>query len=73
MTPFPAYFLGPLVFDKRVKFHDPGLNRSREIPPEAVRSGIFDCFPYNFRHEVDNDVISGMDVDNVGTDVPKTG
>ena len=29
-------FVGPLVLDKCEKFHDIGLNRSREIPPEAV-------------------------------------
>ena len=58
----------PLVFDKQVKFHDPSLNRSREIPPEADRGCIFDCFPYNFRLEVGNDVISGVAVDNFGTD-----
>ena len=63
----PGRFVGPLVLDKRVRFHDPGLNRSREIPPKAVRGGIFDC--YNFRPEVDNDVISGIAVDNVGMDV----
>ena len=27
---------------KRVKFRDPRLNRSREIPPEAIGGGIFD-------------------------------
>ena len=61
--------MGPLVLDKRVKFHDPRLNRSREIPLEAVGGGVFDCFTYNFRPEVDNDVISGMAVNNVGMDV----
>ena len=34
--------IGPVALDKHVKFHDPNLNRSREIPPEAV--GIFDRF-----------------------------
>ena len=29
-------FVGPVVPDNRVKFGDPGFNRSREIPPEAV-------------------------------------
>ena len=37
--------VGPLVLDKSVKFDDPGLNHSREISPEAVGGGIFDCFP----------------------------
>ena len=61
--------MGPVVLDKSVKFHDPSLIHSREIPPEAVRGGIFYCFPYNFRPEVDNDVISSLAVDNVGMDV----
>ena len=63
--------MGPPVLDTHVKLHDPGLISSREIPPEAVGGGMFDCFfPYNFRPEVDNDVISGIAVDNVGMDVP---
>ena len=37
-------FVGPIVLDKPVKFCGPTLNRSREIPPEAVRGGIFDSF-----------------------------
>ena len=46
MTSHPAgLFMGPGVLDKRVKFHDPSLNLSREIPPETVEGGIFDCFP----------------------------
>ena len=35
-------------------------------PSEAVKSTVF---PYNFRPEVDNDVIPGKAVDNVGMDV----
>ena len=61
--------MGPFVLDKRVKLDDPSFNRSREIPPEAVGGSIFYCFPYNFQTEVDNDVISGTAVDNVGVDV----
>ena len=38
-------FVGPLFLDKPVKFHDPSLNRSREIPPVDVGGGIFDSFP----------------------------
>ena len=38
-------FVRPIVLDKRVKLRDPILNRSREIPPEAVGVGIFDSFP----------------------------
>ena len=45
------------------------LNRSREIPPEAVGGGIFASFPYDFRPEVDNDVISGVAVKYFGVDV----
>ena len=56
----------PLVRDKPVKCHDPSLNRFREIPPEAIRGGIFDFFPHNFQPDVGNDVISSMAVDNVG-------
>ena len=59
----------PIVLDKHVKFRDPNLNRSQEIPPKAVGGGIFDCFPYNFRPKVGNDVISSIAVDNVGMDV----
>ena len=63
--------MGPVVLNKRVKRQDLSLNRSREIAPKAVGGGIFDCFvAYNFRREVDNDVISGVAVDNVGVDVP---
>ena len=29
-------FVGPIVLDKCVKFRDPCLNRSRDIPPEAA-------------------------------------
>ena len=31
-----ADIVGPIVSDKRVKFRDPRLNRSREIQPKAV-------------------------------------
>ena len=37
-------FVGPIAYEKRVKFRYPGLNCSREIPPEAVGGGIFDRF-----------------------------
>ena len=36
------------------------------MPSEAVFSSFF---PYKFRPEVDNDVISGMAVDYVGMDI----
>ena len=38
-------FVGPLALDKHVKFHGSSLNRSRKIPPQAVRGDIFDRFP----------------------------
>ena len=59
----------PIVLDKCVKFRDPNLNRSPEIPAEVVGGGILDIFCFNFRPEVDNDVISDLAVDNVGVDV----
>ena len=40
-------FMGPNVHDKPVKWRDPRLNRSRQIPPAAVVRGIFDRF-WNF-------------------------
>ena len=36
--------VGPIVLDKLAKFRGPSLNRSPEIPPEAVGGGIFDSF-----------------------------
>ena len=38
-------FVGPLVLDKHVKLHDPGLSRSRKIPTETVGGVKIDCFP----------------------------
>ena len=37
-------FVEPIVRDPPVKFRDLRWNCSREIPPEAVGGGIFDCF-----------------------------
>ena len=45
------------------------LEKFLQKPSEAAKSTVF---PNNFRPEVDNDVISGMAVDNVGTDVTIT-
>ena len=59
-------FVGPVVLQKHVKLHDPSLTNSRELPPEAVGGGISTAFPFNFRLEVGNDVISGMAVENGG-------
>ena len=42
------------------------LEKFHPQPLEAVLSTVFS---YNFRPEVDNDVISGVTVDNVGMDV----
>ena len=59
-----------IVLGKFCKFHDPSSNLSREIPPEAVRCGIFDCFlSYNFRSAVDNHDISGVVVNNAVIDI----
>ena len=63
MIPFAGRFVGPLVLDKLVKFDDPGFNRSRENPPEAVGGGSFDCFS-PITSDLDNDVISGTAVDD---------
>ena len=49
------------ISGKYVKFRDPGLNRSREIPPETVIGDIFDRF-FNFDNcqlVVASDIISG--------------
>ena len=35
-------FVGLTLPDECEKFRNPELNRSGEIPPEAVRNGIFD-------------------------------
>ena len=59
----------PIVLDKCVTFRDPGLNHSREIPPEPVGGSIFDSF-FTFRPEADNNVMSGVAVDYVRMDVP---
>ena len=53
--------VGPIVYDTFVKFRDPRLNRSPEIPPEAVGDVVFDR---------SNDVMSGVLVDTTGMDVP---
>ena len=37
-------FVGPIVTDKRVKFRDLCLNRSREYQPKATGGGIFNFF-----------------------------
>ena len=52
-----------------VKFHDPSLNRSRELPHEAVGGSILTVFPRNFQPEVATDVISGVALDSVCMDV----
>ena len=37
-------FVGPIVLDKYVKFHDLSLNRSRDIRHDAAGCDIFDSF-----------------------------
>ena len=61
--------MGPIFLDKRVKCRAPSLNCSREIPPEATGGGIFESFCYNLRPELDNNVISGVAIDNIGVNV----
>ena len=46
MSFLSGMLLGPIVIDKRVEFRGLNLNRSREMPPEAVGCGIF----YRFFH-----------------------
>ena len=50
------------VPDKRVKYRNPPLNRSREIRPKAVECGVFGRFSIfdKCRPEVPGDVISDM-------------
>ena len=62
-------FVGPVVSDKPVKFGYLCLNRSRQIPPEAVGSGILKFFRENFQPEVATDVISSAAVESVSVDV----
>ena len=38
-------FMRPIVYDKLVKFCNPRLIRSREIPPETVGDSVFEFFP----------------------------
>ena len=58
-----------IVLDNCVNFHDPSLNRSREIRSEAVVGGIQDSlFHYNFWPEADHDILH-MAVGYVGADV----
>ena len=45
LVPFLAGLWGLFVLNKLVKFNDPALNRSQEIPLEVIERGIFDCFP----------------------------
>ena len=58
-------FLEPIVHDVQVKFRDPRLNRSGEIPPEAVGGVISGRFSKvdNIRPEVASDVMPGVVAD----------
>ena len=65
-------FVGPIIPDKRAKFHDPRLNRSGQIQPKAAGCRIYGRF-WNFdncRPKGDGDVISGEALDYVVMDVP---
>ena len=59
-------FVGPVVFDERVKFHDPRLNCSEESQPKAIGCGIFGRFSNadNCRPEVTGDILSGVVANN---------
>ena len=57
--------MGPVVPDNHVKFGDPRVNLSREIPFEAVIFGRFSNVD-SFRPEADCDVISLVVVDPTG-------
>ena len=53
----------PIIPDKYVKFRELRLNRSREIPSDAIGGGIYDAFLRdNVRPEVVSDVIPGAAV-----------
>ena len=58
-------------FNSCLYHRDHRLNRSREIPPEAVGIWIFDrSFNFdNWQPTVANDIISGVVVQDVGLDV----
>ena len=59
-----------LTSDKCVKYCDPRLNCSQEIPPEPIGGSIFDSFfRDNFRLEVVSDVISYMAIEYISMDV----
>ena len=56
-------FVGPVVSHNLVKFGDPCLNLSREIPPEAAFSRVFHG---SFLPEVWSDVISSVVINQTG-------
>ena len=58
-----------IVLNKCVKLCDPCFNHSREIPPKPSQAVFLTVFCYNFRLEVDTDVIYGVAVDYVGIGV----
>ena len=60
--------VGPVVLDKRVKFPDLRLNRSREILPETVGGCIFDAFSRKLPTKSSGDIV-GVAVEYVRMDV----
>ena len=63
-------FVRPIVLKKRVKFHDPRLNSSREIHPKPSETAFStEVFRNNFRPEAVDDVISDADAEQVSMDV----
>ena len=71
VTSYPGGLWRQIVHDQRVIFRDPRLNRSREIPLEAVGFVIFIRFSNvnNVLAEVVSDVVSGTVVDPIGMKV----
>ena len=63
-------FVAPDCRNMPLKYRDPRLNRSREVPPEVVGGVIFGgFFRDDFRLEVVSDVMSGTGVEYLGVEV----
>ena len=55
--------VGPIVSDKQMLFRDHRLDRTREIPSEAIEGGILAAFCDNFRLKEVCDVKSGVAIE----------
>ena len=64
-------FVEPIVLHTCVKFHDHTLHYAilEKFHPKPSEAVFLTVSPYNFRPDVDNDVISGLAIDNVGVNV----